>query len=547
MTASITEHGIASYGSYIGGKDVDGEHWVYVLSAAAIIDDSFAMLKLKRRLERGDPSVPAELPDAVVGRVAVADAAAVDDAVAAAAAAFARWRSAPLAVRFDALGDRIHAGLLEHREMIEHLMVEEGHPRELARWEVASVIDAYGPEARDYLRGQLWWETRRAGRRIIIRRQPDGVVCVNPPANAPMTGAMVFASAVMAGNTVVMRAPRTVPLGVMYAMREVIAPALDEVGAPPGTLNVVCGQPAPILAAWLASPHVADLIHVGGVESGLRYQRECVAAGKKPILELAGNDAVTVWSDADLPAAARVLTESFYASGQVCMLPNQVLVHPAVADRLIELIARCVTDIRPGRPDEPGVLLSPVLRQDGYRRCLADAVAKGARVVAGGHGIDFDGNRDEHGFFLAPTVVRVDGLAGAREIDAVREETFFPLLPIVVPAADSDERLLDDIVDFVNSNTYGLRNSLWATDPAVIDRFVAEVNNGGVLKINDSHMGFLAPLPTHGGTGDTGGVFGEANYPMLRTTRLQAVAIAESGSGTPAIVPGAESVPGGES
>jgi hypothetical protein len=67
---------------------------------------------------------------------------------------------------------------------------------------------------------------------------------------------------------------------------------------------------------------------------------------------------------------------------------------------------------------------------------------------------------------------------------------------------------------------------LWTSDDALIDEFVARVTNGGVLKVNDSHIGFLPFLPTHGGTGLTGGAFGEANYPMLRTSHLQGVSVA---------------------
>ena len=83
------------------------------------------------------------------------------------------------------------------------------------------------------------------------------------------------------------------------------------------------------------------------------------------------------------------------------------------------------------------------------------------------------------------------------------------------------------VLEHVNSNPYGLRNSLWAKDPAVVDWFVARVVNGGLLKVNDSHIGFLPYLPTHGGTGLTGGAFGEANYPMLRSSHLQGVSIAD--------------------
>jgi succinate-semialdehyde dehydrogenase/glutarate-semialdehyde dehydrogenase len=207
------------------------------------------------------------------------------------------------------------------------------------------------------------------------------------------------------------------------------------------------------------------------------------------------------------------------------MVPNQAVVHPAVADELIALVVAKTAALKPGYPDEEGVLLSPVLRHDKFNRYLEDAFEKGATLVTGGHGMQIDGTRDEAGFFLEPTVLRVDGLTRARELDAVRNETFFPLMPIVVPHAAEDEALFDSFVEFVNTSPYGLRNSLWANDESVIDRFVTQTVKGGLLKVNDSHIAFTAPLPSHGGTGLTGGAFGEANYPVLRTTHVQGVSI----------------------
>jgi acyl-CoA reductase-like NAD-dependent aldehyde dehydrogenase len=355
---------------------------------------------------------------------------------------------------------------------------------------------------------------------------------VNPPANAPLSSALLATLAIAAGNALVIRAPRSVPLGVMYVMRDIVAPVLEEIDAPPGLLNVLCGHPAPMLNAWLESPHVNDIMYFGSSENGMPFERKCVAAGKKPILELAGNDMVVVWKDADLEHAAEALTESFYGSGQLCMIPNQAVVHPAIADELIALLAEKAKNFRPGYPDEEGVLLTPVLRNEKFYNYLSDAVTKGAKVVVGGTGMQLDGTRDAAGMFLEPTVVRVDGLGRARELSAVSEETFFPLLPVIVPSAteaDDDRMLLDELVGFMNSNRYGLRNSVWASDPHVIDRFVASITNGGLLKINDSHIGFIARLPTHGGTGLTGGAFGEANYPILRTSHVQGVAISAHG------------------
>jgi delta 1-pyrroline-5-carboxylate dehydrogenase len=102
------------------------------------------------------------------------------------------------------------------------------------------------------------------------------------------------------------------------------------------------------------------------------------------------------------------------------------------------------------------------------------------------------------------------------------------MLPVLVPD-DNGVGLLDRVIDFVNANPYGLRNSLWADDEDVVARFVDEVHNAGLLKVNDSHIGFAPVLATHGGTGLTGGPYGELHYPILRTSHLQGAAIAPCG------------------
>ncbi|MGW4059305.1 aldehyde dehydrogenase family protein [Amycolatopsis sp. NPDC004747] len=518
-------HQLPSLGSFVRGKDVESGQWVYALSARAVLDDSFASLTLKRNLEAGRASPADVAPGVVVGRVAVAERETVHDALAAAAEATKIWRSAPLSVRVDDWTGLLRAAIRDNEHELLDMLTLEGHPLALARWELSGMLELTRPEAAEFLKSQLWQEFPMGERRNIVRRQADGVVCVNPPANAPLVSALLGMTSIAGGNAVVVRAPRTAPFGVTYVLRKVIAPILDELGAPPGLLNVVCGHPGPVLDTWIESPLVNDIMYFGDVPPGLKVERRCVEAGKKPILELAGNDIVLVWRDADLDGAADALIEGFYGSGQLCMVPNQAVVHPAVAGALIAKVVEKAAALRPGYPDEEGVLLSPVLRHDRFNRYLADAVRKGATLVAGGHGMQIDGTRDDNGFFLEPTVLRVDGLEQARELEAVRNETFFPLMPIIVPRVADDETLFDDFVEFVNTSPYGLRNSLWAHDESVVDRFVSQTVKGGLLKVNDSHIAFTAPLPSHGGTGLTGGAFGEANYPVLRTTHVQGVSV----------------------
>ncbi|MFD1660495.1 aldehyde dehydrogenase family protein [Streptomyces caeni] len=508
----------------MGGKLLESGEWVYSLSADALLDDVFASLRLKRNLERGKVS-PDDVAGVVIGRVAKADPETVELAVKVAAEAVPAWSAVPLHVRLDTFAERLHARLADHAQDVVDILVAEGNPLPLAQWQVSGMLEVFDPESVAFYRTQMLREFERRERRLQVRRQADGVVCLNPPQNAPLASAFMGVAAIMAGNALVVRAPRSGPLGVMYVLQDIVAPVLDELGAPPGVLGAVCGDPAPMLNAWLDNPLVDDIVYFGSSENGVAFEQRCVGAGKKPILELAGNDVVTVWKDADTELAAEALIEGFYGSGQLCMVPNQVLVHPEAAPGLLEHLAREIATVRPGRPSDPGVLLTPVLRNEKFFTCLDDALAKGARLLHGGHAMQMDGTRHPHGIFLEPTVLLVEGLAGAREIDAVAHETFFPLLPVIVAEPASDDDLLEQFIAFVESNEYGLRNSLWAEDPAVVRRFTARIRGGGLLKVNDSHIGFLACLPTHGGTGLTGGVFGEANYFMLRTSHIQGVSV----------------------
>jgi acyl-CoA reductase-like NAD-dependent aldehyde dehydrogenase len=512
-----------SYHSYIGGRDVEGTGWVYTVSARSLLEDVFTSVSLKRQLEQDPDSRAVEHPY-VVGRCATATMADVDLAIEAAAGAMPIWAQTPLADRL-VLGVRFREALLANREEFLRILVAEAHPRKLAEWEFSCLLQVFSDESISWYAQQLHTEFEHGERKLIVRRQPDGVVCVNPPQNAPAPSAALAVLALMAGNALVVRAPRSLALSTMYVLRDLVAPLLEEFGAPAGTLNVLCGKPGQMIDRWLEHPLVDDIFYFGGSEEGLRFEAACVAKGKKPILELAGNDGLVVWHDADLAMAAEAITESFFGSGQICMVPNFVIAHPDIADELLVEVREQVKHIRPGFPDDRDVLLSPVRRSERFFRLLDKAVTGGAEIVCGGYRMELDGTPSDTGVFLAPTLVRVNGLTDARRHDVVRHETFFPLIPMVVPEPAPEPELLDQVVDFVNANEYGLRNSFWSRSEQVVETVVRRVRNAGLLKINDSHIGFLPYLPTHGGTGLTGGVHGEANYPILKTSHLQGVSI----------------------
>ncbi|MFD3808942.1 aldehyde dehydrogenase family protein [Streptomyces sp. NPDC058619] len=510
-----------SYEVWVAGAEEPGIRWVYWPRVGQLLREPFRVLGLKARLERGE-----DLPyddRLLAGRVALSAPEQGLRALAAARAAQPAWARVPLADRLELLHG-VRQAVAERHDELSALLIAEGHPVRLAAWELASLACAFHPDSVAEYAAQLEQPERiSAGRRIRMVRKADGVVCLSPPRNAPTSNSFYGVVALAAGNALVVNAPPTAPLGVSFVYREIVAPLLERLGAPAGTLSVLSTHGRAVMRQWLDSPDCDDIVFFGGSKQGLKLERECVVAGKKPVLELSGNDGVLVWADAEADLAARALCERYYGSGQICMTPKFAIVHPEAADRLLKELVERVREIRPGPPEDPQTVLSPVVKRAEFTEFLDEVLAAGGELLCGGEFVDVDDAPTTAGPFIRPAVVRVDGLATAARLRAFREETFFPLLCVVVPEAPLG---IEEAIGFLNANRYGLRNSLWTQDEQIAERFCAEVNNGGMLKVNDSHIGCLPVLPSNGGTGATGGIFGEANQPAVRTTHLQSIAVA---------------------
>lgn len=188
MTLPGTEEhcAIRTFGTYAGGEELDEGEWEYVIHARALLDDAFSTLSLKRQLEAGELS-PDEAPTGVIaGRVARAGLSSNERALNAAAQAWREWSERPVSVRVDGFMGALHDRLIAKADEIVDVMTTERHPIDLARWELSGLLHGTDRAARDYLRTQLETESvDDDGRRVIVRRRADGVVCVNPPYNAP--------------------------------------------------------------------------------------------------------------------------------------------------------------------------------------------------------------------------------------------------------------------------------------------------------------------------------------------------------------------------
>lgn len=513
-----------AFPSLIGGCDQDHEEWIHMIKADTLLTDTFGAIKLKRDLDTG--VVAPHDDDRVLGKVGITSPAQVTEALRSARLASTEWGATSLDHRF-AFGIAFHEAFKKKADEFVEYLVHEGHPRRVAEWEAAGVVSGSAPETFDSLRQFMLYRRSAGARTVTIQRKPDGVVCLHPPKNAPASNSLLGVHALVGGNALVVKAPRSCPIATLWAWREVVAPVLDKF-APIGTLAVLCGRPQEIIDQWLSSPEVDDLIYFGGSELGLELEKRCLEHRKKPVLELSGNDGVLVWKDADVRRAAIAASECFYGSAQICMVPKYVLVHSDVAVEFERELLNAIKDIRPGLPSGHDALLSPVFKTERFFSDIEQAIGVGAEVVVGGRRTDVEANEDPSGVFLQPTVLRIKSLESARGLTAVREETFFPLLPVVVAEGENDDKLWADCLSFMNANHYGLRNSLWTEDDNLKESFVQRVHNGGILKINDSHLGFVDGMPTHGGTDNTGGVFGECNFPALRTTHLQAISDASN-------------------
>lgn len=507
---------------YIGGELVDTEDHAYGMSVRTVLDPTGdGTTELLRLLREGTDEELHAHPD-VLCSAALSTSEHGRQALRAAAAAVPALRATSLDERFSCI-EGLHRRFVQHREELAWILRQEGCPRLLAEAQLNSVLEFVRPDSLRRARTQLRQEITSERHRVVLQRQPDGVVCIDPPANSPLFG-LVASLVLLAGNAVVVRVPRSCIGSLSYALHSIIIPALQECGFPAGAVNVLCADFEATMRQWLDSDAVDSIYYFGSTEYGLDLERRCLQARKKAILELSGNDGVLVWRDADLDGATAALLECFHASGQTCFSPKYVLAHPDIADQLLDRLSAAAQRLQPGDPEESDTVLSPVLRPTAFRRHLDDATAAGATLVCGGTRVDVRGHPDGQGLFIEPAVLRVDGLSGAEDVPAVREETFFPLLSVVVPEDGPD--VVGRCVDFLNRNDYGLRNSLWAEDVDVIERFSREVSNGGHLTVNDSHMGHVPYTPGMGGTGCSGGAHGEAAYPFMRASRLQAVTVA---------------------
>ncbi len=410
----------------------------------------------------------------VLGPVADGTAEDARSAVSAATAAFPGW-SARTAYERAAVLVEAHRLMLERREDLARLMTtEQGKPIRMARNEVGYAADFllwFAEEAK-----RVYGETipsARADQRFLVLRQPIGVAAAITPWNYPIS--MItrkVAPAVAAGCTIILKPAEQTPLCAVETFR-----VFHDAGFPPGVVNLITtSDPAPVGDEFINNPAVRKLSFTGSTEVGKRLAAGAAQHMMRISLELGGHAPFIVFDDADPEHAARgAALVKFLNTGQACICPNRIFVQAPIVDRFVAAFRDRVEKLRAGNGLEDGVSIGPLIDAAALakmERQVADAVTKGATVVAGGAqltGPAFDG-----GCFFAPTVLT--GVTAA--MDIYREETFGPVAPII-PFNDEDEALT-----MANDTTYGLASYVYTQNLGRALRS-AEALQFGIIGIND--------------------------------------------------------------
>lgn len=443
----------------------------------------------------------------VIGTVPALDAGTVTQAIEAAAAAFVRWRDLLAAERARLLS-RWHALIMEHAGDLARIMVaEQGKPLREALGEIryaASYIEYYAGEA-IRIGGDLL-PSPFPGTRVLILKQPVGVVGIITPWNFP--AAMMtrkIAPALATGCTCVVKPDESTPLTALA-----IAELASRAGFPPGVLNMVTGDPVMIGDLLTSNEKVRKISFTGSTEVGKLLMRKAAGQVKRITLELGGNAPFIVFGDADPEEAVTGLIDSkFRNAGQTCVCANRVFVHRSILDSFLALLKQRVAAFKVGDGMEESDI-GPLINQQAVQKVetlVADAVAKGAVIAAGGRRHALGGN------FFEPTILT--GVNGAMQIFST--EIFGPVATLIL--FDKTE----EVIAMANDTRSGLAAYFYTRDLSRVWQ-VAEALEYGMVGINSGIISSAA-IPFGGvkesGFGREGSPYGINDYVNIKYVLLK--------------------------
>lgn len=435
------------------------------------------MMKLLIDGELVDGDQTLEVVNPATGQVAMlcprASVRQLDDAVAAARAAFPAWSAKTVAERTAALAavaDIIEANAEEIGRLI---VTEQGKPLADAMMEVHfaaySFRNAGSLQVRDRER------IEDPSRHVEVRRRPLGVVGCILPWNVPL--AMVGAKlpfAFITGNTVILKPAQTTPLSAVR-LGELIKDAL-----PPGVINIIVDD-GDLGQRITEHPGIDKISFTGSTATGKRVMSSASGTLKRITLELGGNDAGIVLDDVEVDDAAPAIFASAFANnGQICMALKRLYVHDTVYEAMCEKLSALVGSAVLGDGMDPDTQFGPIQNRAQYDRVkdLLESARSDGTVITG------DGDLPEAGYFIRPTIVR-DISDGSRLVD---EEQFGPVLPVI---RYSD---VEDAIARANASSYALGGSIWSSDVARASALAERLDSGTVWINKHSDLSLDIPF-----------------------------------------------------
>ncbi|GLQ79133.1 NAD-dependent succinate-semialdehyde dehydrogenase [Mesorhizobium huakuii] len=453
----------------------------------------------------GTPSVNVTNPATgdVVGLVPNQGAAEATAAVDAASVAFHPWAARTAKERSVILRKWFDLILANRQDLATILTTEQGKPFAEALGEIeyaASYVEFYAEEAKR-IAGEVL-PSHRADARIMVLRQPIGVVAAITPWNFP--AAMItrkIAPALAAGCTVVVKPALETPLTALA-----LAELAHRAGFPAGTVNFVTGDARAIGGVLTSHPKVRLVGFTGSTPVGKLLMAQASTTIKKVALELGGNAPFIVFDDADLDAAVDgAMLSKFRNMGQTCVCTNRIYVQSKVHDAFVDKLTIRVDALKIGDGFSEGVNQGPLITEAAVRKVeehIADALAKGANVATGG------GRHALGHTFFQPTILT--GVTA--EMTLAQEETFGPLAPVFRFETD------DEVVAAANDTETGLAAYFYARDVGRVYR-VMERLEYGMVGINTGLISTeLAPF---GGVKESGNSREGSSHGILEFTELK--------------------------
>ena len=440
---------------------------------------------------------------AALGTIPMMTAAEAHTAIDAAAAALSAWAKRTAKERGAILRRWAELILANADDLATIMTLEQGKPLAEARGEVAygaSFIDWFAEEGKR-LYGDVI-PSHAPDKRILVLRQPIGVVAAITPWNFP--SAMItrkVAPALAAGCSVVCKPAPQTPYSAM-ALAELSVRA----GLPPGVFNLIMGDAAEIGGELTANPLVRKLSFTGSTATGKKLMAQCSGTLKKLSLELGGNAPFIVFDDADVNAAVQgAMISKFRNTGQTCVCANRLLVQAGIYDEFAHRLSTAVAALRVGDGMGDNTEQGPLIDARALakvERHVADARAKGARVLAGGRRHALGGT------FYEPTVL-VDVAPG---MQLAREETFGPVAPLFRFHTESEA------VKLANDTEFGLAAYFYTRDLARSWR-VQEALQYGIVGVNTGLISTeVAPFGgiKESGFGREGSKYGIEDYSDIK-------------------------------